>query len=105
MSNNSTTKLLPQHIDDLRRSGSSDETTKGGGLVSVGGAANLRAMPNMKGGGDKLVPALVFPFRSVVGIKNGFCRIKPDNPFTDKEGKVAKYLSPRDGGVRAYFPP
>ncbi len=90
-------KFLPHHLDDLRRSGLSDETIQALGFYS-GTATEVKAILGFDAG-----PALVIPY-ACVGGGEPFCRVKPDKPPVI-DGKPAKYLSARGAKVRAYIPP
>jgi len=87
-------KLFVRHLDNLRTSGLSDKTIKAAGIYSVDECQSLVNWP------IKLGPGIVFPYPD----QNGYCRVKPDKSPTVKN-KLAKYLTPVDGPVHAYFPP
>ncbi|MBY0455977.1 MAG: DUF3854 domain-containing protein, partial [Gemmataceae bacterium] len=113
--------LLPRHLDDLRKSGLTDDTIRASRVRSV---TDPRQVAHLLGdyltaaAARALGPCLAFPFLDVrgevvtwapAGGKGGtatrpFARLKPDSPRT-RGGKAAKYESPRGGGNRAYLPP
>ncbi len=96
-SRNQRLSLSPHHLEDLRRSGLSDDTIEALGFYSAT-AAQGKAILGFDAG-----PGLVIPYPCVGGAKP-FWRVKPDNPPII-EGKPAKYLSPKGAMVRAYIPP
>jgi Domain of unknown function (DUF3854) len=103
--------LLAQHLDDLRRSGLSDEYIAACGFRSATNQAkiarSLRWKRPMKGAG--FGPCLAIPFVNPDGKPNGYWRFKPDKPRIKNE-KPVKYESPLSNGDpafgnRAFFPP
>lgn len=89
--------LLSHHMDDLRRSGLSDETIKTLRFCSAD-AFEVNSILGFNAGAG-----LVIPYPDNDGDKQ-FSRVKPDNPPVIK-GKPAKYLSPKGAIMRAYLPP
>lgn len=89
--------LNNQHLEDLYRSGLTDETIESFGFFS-GTAEEVESILGFAAG-----PGLIIPYPSHQGIKP-FYRVKPDVPPVI-DGKPAKYLSPRGATVRAYIPP
>lgn len=98
--NGAPVRLLPQHLLDLRRSGLSDDTIRANGFRSEDDPREVARLLNWNGAARKLGAVLVIPFAGA----GGFCRVKPDNPLTRKDGKAAKYETPRGASNRAYFP-
>lgn len=92
-------RLLAAHLEDLRRSGLSDETIAASGIYSAS-AKETKAILGFDSG-----PGIAVPY---VGTAPLLVRIKPDEPFAGKDGKAAKYLSPLkrlySAGNRLYLP-
>ena len=92
--NSSTAKrLLPNHVDDLRRSGLSDETISRWGCYSI--AADQKWVLSQLGFGHVELPALALPI-----LRLGMTQpnpddvvIKPDRPRKDDRGRTVKYES------------
>jgi hypothetical protein len=97
-------ELLPQHLEDLRRSGLSDETINLAGIHSEKDASNITRMLRWPRPAKKLGACLAIPYRNLDGNLTTYYRLKPDNPITEG-GKKRKYEAPIGGGNRAYFPP
>ncbi len=85
--------LNPQHLDDLRSSGLTDETITALGFYS-GAAAEVQTILGFAAGSGLIIP---YP---CIGGGEPFSRVKPDQPPIIN-GKPAKYLSPKGSGVRA----
>lgn len=98
-------RLLPQHLTDLRSSGLSDAQIAACGFYSEDDPAAVAKLLNWKGSAERLGPCLCIPFTAPDGKATGYVRVKPDNPRKDKNGKPAKYESPRDAPNRPFFPP
>lgn len=96
--------LFPQHLADLRRSGLSDEMIAACGFQSVERPKVIARILNWSTADRGLGPCLRIPFASLDGERNGYSRLKPDNPRS-LDGKPVKYESPRKRPNRAYFPP
>lgn len=90
----SPSTLEPHHLEDLRRSGLIDSTIISSGVYSAS-ETEVRDLL-----GFRASAGLVFPYPRV----SGHARVKPDKPFLDKDGKPAKYLSPKGGGNHLYIP-
>lgn len=98
--------LKPNHLEDLRKSGLSDETICASGLYSEGNLDALRKMLNSRIYQKRMGDALVFPFFSHNGERVEFSRVKPTSPRVDKKkNKPIKYESPVGQPNRSYFPP
>jgi hypothetical protein len=89
--------LLPHHLDDLRKSGLSDETIKNLGFYSTT-AGEVRTILGFDAGSGLVIPYPGFDDSSP------FLRVKPDVPLLI-DGRPAKYLSARGAAVRAYIQP
>ena len=95
--------VLPHHLEDLRRSGLTDETIAGAAIYSETDRVKLAAILNRKRWDRKLGAALVFPFFDEAGAIV-LHRVKPDNR-PQRNGKPGpKYLSPVGSAIRAYIP-
>ncbi len=96
--------LDPLHLVELHRSGLSDDAIARSRIHSADAdtAAALVGIP--------CGSAMVIPYPDArLGNGSPFCRVKPDAPKPDRNGKTAKYLSPTRAlnpeGNRLYFPP
>jgi len=88
------------HIEDLRRSGLSDETIIDAGIFS----ADANRVYEILGFNTNQSPGMAFPYYSVTNNNdNPYIRIKIDNPPLIN-GKSAKYLSPRGSQNHLYIP-
>jgi putative DNA primase/helicase len=96
---------LPQHLEDLRRSGLSDEQVALCGFRSESDPEVIRQLLGWRVSAECLGPCLTIPYRGGDGNFNGYCRLKPDRPLLDEKGKPRKYEAPKRRPVRAYFPP
>ena len=93
-------KLEQHHLEDLKRSGLSDEFIRLAGFHS---ATHQQAAKTL--GFDPGSPGLAIPYPNTNGSSGpAFTRIKPDRPFPDESGRAAKYLSPKKSGNRLYVP-
>jgi len=93
-------QLSEHHLADLRGSGLNDQMVRVSGVYSVSCEEAAEIL-----GFDPRTAGLAFPY---VGSSNGnsvFTRIKPDNPFTDSEGRPAKYLTAKNASNHLYIPP
>jgi putative DNA primase/helicase len=98
-------KLLPHHLRELcDGSGITDATLAAAGIYSETSRDTLQRMLKRKAGLKYVAPAIVFPYRSADGT-NGQCRIKPDMPRKDRNGKPVKYESPLGEPGQIYLPP
>ncbi len=92
--------LAPEHRDDLRKSGLTNETLAAQFIRSVppGTLARLLGfdMPAIRS-------ALLFPFRSPAGGFMDHVRVKVFPALTDADGHAIKYLQPRQTPPRVYF--
>ena len=64
----------------------------------------MAGLLNRKKYGRRNGPALVIPYRDESGA-TVLCRIKPDNPPQNGNGKPSKYIGPTGLPNRVYFPP
>ena len=92
-------RLEQHHIEDLRRSGLSDEFIRLAKFFSV---THQQAAKTL--GFDSGSPGLAIPYPNTNGSGPLFIRVKPDKPFRDEGGRAAKYLSAKGGGNRLYVP-
>ena len=92
-------RLEQHHIEDLRRSGLSDEFIRLAKFFSV---THQQAAKTL--GFDPGSPGLAIPYPNTNGSGPLFIRVKPDKPFRDEGGRAAKYLSAKGGGNRLYVP-
>ena len=88
--------LTPNHLEDLRQSGLTDDTIRSLGFYS-GTASQINAILGFDAG-----PGLVIPYPTADG--QPYYRVKSGQPPII-DGKPAKYLSPKGAAVRAYIPP
>ena len=90
--------LTDKHRADLRSSGLTDET------IALSGAYSASATQTKRLLGFPAGPGLCFPFRCDPPLG----RVKPDKPFRNGDGNVAKYVSPKKetypAGNRLYVP-
>jgi hypothetical protein len=94
-------RLMPRHLDELRRSGITDDVIRELGPWSATKPHELRAI----GFDDRqaqLVPALVLPSTSADGRIH--YQIKPDHPRRDQHGKPRKYENPTGATVPLFIP-
>lgn len=102
-------ELSPEHLEHLRTSGLSDETLR---LAQVHSEADPKRIaehlgwkrwPKARGAG------IVFPFFRPGTAEPYACRVRPDRPRRNQEGKPVKYEQPKRDhlgyGVIPYFPP
>ena len=93
--------LLPHHREHLARSGLSDATIEAANLFSVTDSGQARELLNWRNGGDgPPVPAIAFPY----WVPEGYARLRPDQPRTDKDGRPTKYEAPLGQPPRLYVP-
>ena len=98
-----TGNLSTTHLQDLRRSGLSDETIAAMSVYTEESHAAVGAILQRRWT-KRRGTSLVFPFRDHEGNANGYRRVRPDCPRT-RDGKPIKYESPQGSTNRAYFPP
>jgi len=92
--------LAPEHLEDLRKSGLTDETIAAQFIRSAPPAMIPRLlgfdMPGIRS-------ALLFPFRSPAGGFMDHVRVKVFPTLTDRDGHGVKYLQPKSSLPRLYF--
>lgn len=88
-------RLLPHHLKDLQKSGLSRDTIAVARIHSAT-ADEVEELLGFAAGPGMVIPYLHVP---------GFGRVKPDTPFKGRDGRVAKYLSPKGSGNHLYIPP
>jgi Domain of unknown function (DUF3854) len=100
-------RLLPQHLAELRRSGLDEADAAAAGVHSLTDAAVIARTLHIPERWARLLgPCLAFPYLDPrTGGPTGHCRLKPDRPRVDRDGKTIKYESPKGAGLQAYFPP
>ncbi|MFQ5861489.1 MAG: DUF3854 domain-containing protein [Candidatus Brocadiales bacterium] len=88
--------LHPEHLDDLRKSGLTNDTIKEAGIYSVcpGDISKINPDPRIKS-------MLAFPYPDC----DGFTRYKLYPPLKDKDGHTQKYHQKKGTGSRLYIPP
>lgn len=92
--------LAPEHLQDLRKSGLSDETIARQFIRSVPPSMFGRLL----GFDDQRVRSmLLFPFRSPAGGFMDHIRVKLFPSLTDSAGHTTKYLQPRATPPRLYL--
>src|SRR5262245_29738215 len=96
--------LLPQHLDDLRRSGLSDAQIEACGFRSVTDPQRIADLLGWKNPALDLGSCLLIPFPADAGTATNYSRLKPDRP-RQKDGKPVKYESPVGQPNRVYVPP
>jgi len=75
------------------------------GFSSVKQSKVIRRILGWDAAATGVGPCLRIPFATVDGERNGYSRLKPDNPRTADDGKKIRYESPRGKPNRAFFPP
>ena len=88
--------LAPSHLEDLRKSGLSDETIQEAKLKSV----PPRLFKEILGFNAKIESMYEIPYQGTE-----FSRWKLFPPFTNREGHSQKYHQPKDSAPRLYVPP
>jgi hypothetical protein len=97
--------LQPQHLEDLRKSGLSDETILAARFTSVVNPATISSILNWRRPATILGACLKIPFLGPDGEPSGYARLKPDRPRRAKgDDRIIKYEAPRGKKNRAYFP-
>ncbi len=96
--------LLPEHLDDLRRSGLSDEQIIACRFRSEAIPANWSKLLNWKPARLDRGAAMGIPYFGADGKPFRYVRLKLDKPRM-REGKPIKYESPKGSQNRAYVPP
>jgi hypothetical protein len=98
-------KLLPQHRDDLYRSGLTDQTIEAAHFRSVTDPREISRLLNWSGPSG-IGPCLGIPYLDSHGNETGYVRLKPDHPRVNKtDGKPFKYEAPLGSTNRLYIPP
>lgn len=90
--------LRKKHLKDLHASGLLEETIRAAGVYSASAEQTKKIL------GFNAGPGLSIPYPATNG-EPLFVRVKPDQPFSDKNGKKAKYLTRKGAGNRLYIPP
>jgi hypothetical protein len=92
--------IAPEHREDLRKSGLTDETIKANYIRSIPPGM---ITPLLKFDVPAVRSALLFPFRSPGGGFMDHIRMKVFPPLADNNGHTIKYLQPRHTAARIYF--
>ena len=104
--NHALTRLTAKHLADLRASGLSDAQILACGFYSLRTADAISQRLNWRRPAVGMGDALAIPFFDSDGKPTNYCRLKCDNPRTDKRtGKACKYESPRGSSNFAFIPP
>jgi len=96
--------FLPQHLEDLRRSGLSDEQIVTCGFRSEADPAKWSKLLNWKTSHSDSGGAMCIPYFGADGTPLDYVRLKRDKPRM-KQGNPIKYESPKGSKNRAYVPP
>lgn len=94
--------LSPHHREQFYASGIDDTTIKASGVYSEARIDTLKQLSGFKRF-PKGIGCIVFPYFDTNG-QVVQLRLRPDQPVKIGNSE-AKYLSPKDSEVRAYFPP
>ena len=89
-----------EHLEDLRRSGLSDQTIRQQRFRSVPRAL-VKVLLDFTFEG--LLSAMLLPFANPVGGFMDHIRLKVFPPLRDAKGHSVKYLQPRASGLRLFF--
>jgi putative DNA primase/helicase len=98
-------RLAARDLEDLRKSGLSDEAIRAGVFYTEADSCEIRFLLKGASYAEAIGPALVIPYRDPDGRINGFVRLKPHSPRQDEEGKAIKYEAIPGRPPRAFFPP
>ena len=92
--------LAPEHLEDLRKSGLTDDTIRAQFIRSVPPSM----IPRLLGFDISSVrSAMLLPFRSAAGGFMDHVRVKIFPPLKDADGHTIKYLQPKGCPPRLYF--
>ena len=91
-------RLLKAHLENLRRSGLSDDTIEKAGLATVSAEAAEEYLQYSPGS-----ECLVFEYPAAGGEHH--YRLKPAKPLATSDGDVRKYLAAKGSGNKLYVPP
>lgn len=99
-------QLTVAHLLDLKKSGISETEAIRHGMRSLSDAVEIGALLNWRNPQDasKLGVSLYIPYFDIHGNMTPYCRVKPEIPFTVKDGKPRKYLGPCKAPLGIYFP-
>jgi hypothetical protein len=99
-------RLTSQHGSEMSSSGISFLTWDKAGVYSEGRPSEIQRLLGWHSPPKGLGKCLAYPYLDVHGHRNGYVRLKPQNPRTDaKTGKIIKYEAPRGEAAHPYFPP
>lgn len=92
--------LNDKHAEDLKSSGLTDETITKAGFQTINETNCEKVL-----GFPVNCWGLYIPYpKTANGTGAPFARVKPDKPFRNSEGRINKYLSPKNGLNRLYIP-
>lgn len=102
-------RLSQKHLDDLRKSGLSDETIAACKFATIRDSNEVKRILKWKNRDARpLGEALGIPYfrpdGSLIPAKE-FARLKPNSPRPNEDGKPVKYESPIGSGMKLYLPP
>lgn len=90
-----SSRLIPAHLADLRRSGLSDEIITAAGFYSLSTPAT-RQLIGMNAG-----PGYVIPYPGATHRDGSpYVRVRLDEPFPTSNGHTARYLTRKGGKAR-----
>ena len=99
-----TVKITSEDWGQVQNSGLSLDTLSANGVHSEVNVQNMAELLNRSQTDTCCRGGLVFPYRDLEGKDDGFNRVRPHYPRTNKNGKLVKYEHPAGVGNRAYFP-
>jgi integrase len=99
----SSPDLAPDHLADLRRSGLTDATIRAAGLYTERDPQRVSALLGWDRPATALGPCLVFPYAHPDGSRNGYARLKPSRPRTDKRAGKRERTREKFGTVFDVF--
>src|SRR6201981_3928745 len=95
-------RLAPNHLDDLRRSGLSEETIARWGCYSVAERSEIRSLGFVHVEPPAMALPILPPDRNKPDATD--VMLKPDSPRTDKRGRAAKYEARPNSRNRIHAP-
>ena len=100
-----TLPLSSRDLEDLQASALSHTTIAEAGFYTETDPAEVSRILRWDRPAVELGSCLVLPFFHADGSRNGFARIKPSKPRTDKDDKKIKYEQPAGVSPRVLFTP
>ncbi len=98
-------RLSKKHLADLRASGLSDRQIHRCCFRTVSDPVKVQEILRWKRSAEALGDCLCIPFVDTTGERTGYCRLKPDRPRKDQNGRAIKYESPKGLPNRVFIPP